>query len=508
VKRFIRTLGAAACAALCGAAQAQTVSAQLVASGFTRPVFVTAPRGDFNRLFVLEDHFRALSTDPWSGRIKIINLPSGTVNAQIYLSISGVANTGAGVYIEEQGLLGLAFHPDFLNNGYFYVHHTRGSDSAVLIERYRANPPYATSTTADPASVQTLMTIAHPQTNHNAGWIAFGPDGYLYISLGDGGNAQDSGSGHSAIGNAQDLTTVLGKILRLDVDGPDNIPGNADDQDPVTLLPYRIPPGNPFSAAGQRKEIYSYGLRNPWRDCFDRLTGDMWIADVGQDTREEINIAVGNPAGRNYGWKCQEGTFCTGYVNCPSCPNIVPGTSPPLTEYANAPNAAFPPFNFNGCAIVGGYIYRGCAMPWLQGSYFFSDNCTPQIFSIRTNGSSVTEVVNRTGQLGSFANISSFGEDAAGEMYICSIPSSSNGLVHRIVPGTAVPNCHQVCGSADFNCDGDIGTDADIEAFFACLGGTCPLPPCFNSADFNGDGDIGTDADIEAFFRVLGGGTC
>src|SRR6185295_10770346 len=147
VKRFLQTLGVAFCAALCGAAQAQTVSAQPVASGFTRPVFVTAPRGDFNRLFVVEDHFRAVSTDPWSGRIKIINLPSGTVNGTIYLSISGVASTVNGVYIEEQGLLGLAFHPNFLNNGYFYVHRTRGSDAAVLIERYRANAPYATSTT-------------------------------------------------------------------------------------------------------------------------------------------------------------------------------------------------------------------------------------------------------------------------------------------------------------------------------------------------------------------------
>src|SRR5437868_2612736 len=207
VKRFIRTLALAACAALTGAAQAQTVSAQLVASGFTRPVWVTAPRGDFNRLFVLEDHFRATTSDPWSGRIKVINLPSGTVNPTIYLSISGVANTGAGVYIDEQGLLGLAFHPNFLNNGYFYVHHTRGSDSAVLIERYRANPPYATSTTADPASVQTILTLSHPQTNHNGGWMEFGADGYLYFSVGDGGNGQDTGTGHSAIGNAQDLTS-------------------------------------------------------------------------------------------------------------------------------------------------------------------------------------------------------------------------------------------------------------------------------------------------------------
>jgi hypothetical protein len=152
-------------------------------------------------------------------------------------------------------------------------------------------------------------------------------------------------------------------------------------------------------------------------------------------------------------------------------------------------------------------------MPWLQGSYFFTDNCTPTIFSIRYNGTSISEIVNRTGELapsgtGALANISSFGEDAAGEMYIMDIPTASTGRVFRIVPGLATPDCRHICGSADFNCDGDTGTDADIEAFFNCLAGTCPAAPCYNSADFNGDGDVGTDADIEAFFRVLGGGAC
>jgi glucose/arabinose dehydrogenase len=512
--RSIWTLAAAAAAFVAGNSQAQTVATQLIASGLNRPVWLTAPRGDFTRLFVCEDRFRTVSTDPWSGRIRVINIPANTVNPTPYLSISGVASLVNGAYIEEQGVLGLAFHPDFLNNGYFYVHHTRGSDSAVLIERFRANPPYATSTTADPASVFTIMTLSHPQTNHNGGWMTFGADGFLYFSVGDGGNGQDTGTGHSPIGNAQDLTSPLGKILRIDVDGPDNIPGNADDDDPaVPGQHYRIPAGNPFSGAGQRKEIYEYGLRNPWRNCFDRLTGDLWIADVGQDTREELNVAIGAPAGLNFGWKCEEGFFCTGYPNCPTCPNIVPGTHQPIADYANSPNPAFGPFNITGCAVVGGYVYRGCAIPWLQGSYFFTDNCNPTVFSIRYNGSSITQMVNRSAELdppgtATLANISSFGEDATGEMYIVQIPSSTTGAVYKIVPTVATPDCHHICGSADFNCDGDVGTDSDIEAFFSCLAGDCPAVPCYNSADFNGDGDVGTDSDIEAFFRVLGGGAC
>jgi glucose/arabinose dehydrogenase len=518
IKRALTSLLIGACAILAnGNAHAQTVTTQLVVSGLSRPVWVTAPRGDFSRIFVLEDKWRATTSDPYTGRIRIINIPGNTLNATPYLSISGVASTVVStppVYITEQGLLGLAFHPDFLNNGYFYVHHTRGSDSAVLIERYRANPPYATSTTADPASLLTLMEIPHPQTNHNGGWMAFGPDGYLYIGLGDGGNANDTGTGHSAIGNAQDLGQVLGKILRLDVNGPDGVPGTADDADPVLGTPYRLPATNPFQGAGQRPEIFAYGLRNPWRDSFDRLTGDLWIGDVGQDHREEIDVALGNPAGRNYGWKCEEGFRCTALPNCPTCPAIVPGTTQPIADYSHPGDAVLPPFNITGCAIIGGIVYRGCAMPWLQGNYFFSDECTPAFFSFRYSGSAIVGLTDRTAQLqpsgSSIAQPVSFGEDANLEMYIVDQNggSQTSGRIFKMIPGSTTPDCRHICGTADFNCDGDTGTDADIESFFTCLAGTCPPAPCYNSADFNGDGDTGTDADIEAFFRVLGGGAC
>jgi glucose/arabinose dehydrogenase len=510
-------LAAGVAASCVGLARAQNIATQQITGGLATPVWVTAPRGDFTRLFVLEDKIRATTNDPYMGRIRIVNIPANTLNPTPFLTISGVASTVVAnppIYITEQGLLGLAFHPDYLNNGYFYVHHTRGSDSAVIIERYRANPPYATSTAADPSSVLTLMTIPHPQTNHNGGWMAFGPDGYLYFSLGDGGNGNDTGAGHSAIGNAQDLTSVLGKILRLDVNGPDGIPGTADDADPVTGTPYRTPAGNPFSGAGQRKEIFAYGLRNPWRNSFDRLTGDLWIGDVGQDHREEIDVAFGNPAGRNYGWKCEEGFSCTALPNCPTCPAIVPGTTQPIADYSHANDALLAPFNFRGCAIIGGYIYRGCAMPWLHGSYFFTDECTPTFFSFHYDGTAITGLTNRTSQLQpSGSTISqpvSFGEDAAGEMYIVDQNGGTPtaGRIFKIVPAAATPDCHHVCGTADFNCDGDIGTDADIDAFFMCLSGNCPAAPCYNSADFDGDGDVGTDGDIEAFFRVLGGGSC
>ncbi len=513
MNRLFATL-AAASTVIGTAAFAQTVATQLVGNGLTRPVFVTAPAGDTGRLFVAESRYRASSGDPWSGRIRIINLATNTTVATPFLTLTppgGVASTVTNVYIAEQGLLGLAFHPDYAQNGYFYVHHTRGSDAAVIIARLRANAPYATSGTADPASYTPIMTIPHPQTNHNGGWIAFGPDGNFYIALGDGGNGNDTGTGHSSIGNGQDLSTVLGKILRIDVDGPDGIPGNADDADPVTGAAYRIPATNPFTGASQRKEIWAYGLRNPWRNSFDRATGDLWIADVGQDLREEINVAIANPAGRNYGWKCQEGLRCTALPNCPTCPSLPSGTTPPIADYDHVNNIA--PFNFTGCAITGGYVYRGCAMPWLRGSYFFTDNCNPRIFTLRSNGGAPTDVTDRSVELNppgsaNFVAISSFGEDASGELYIVDQPGTNAGVVYKIIPTVPTTPCGSDCGTADFNGDGDVGTDADIEAFFACLSGNC-CATCFpGGADFNQDGDIGTDADIESFFRVLSGGPC
>ncbi len=232
---------------------------------------------------------------------------------------------------------------------------------------------------------------------------------------------------------------MLGKILRLDVNGPDGIPGTADDADPVTGTPYRTPAGNPFSGAGQRKEIFAYGLRNPWRNSFDRLTGDLWIGDVGQDHREEIDVAFGNPAGRNYGWKCEEGFSCTALPNCPTCPAIVPGTTQPIADYSHANDALLAPFNFRGCAIIGGYIYRGCAMPWLHGSYFFTDECTPTFFSFHNDVTAITGLTNRTSQMqpsgSTISQTLTYDEDAAGEKYIfyknCGTPTAGPHLQDR-----------------------------------------------------------------------------
>ncbi len=526
----LATAAALACPLLAalGAAHAQTLATQVVQTGINRPVWLGAAPGDTNRIFVAEQRYRASSGDPWSGRIRIINIPTNTLNATPFLTLTppghaagtdaGVASLVVGASIGEQGLLGVAFHPTYTTHGYFYVHHTRASDNAIIIARLRGNAPYATSTTADPASYTQVLVIPHPSyTNHNGGWIEFGPDGYLYASIGDGGNGNDTGGTRPTGGNAQSLTNLLGKIIRIDVDGPDDIPGNSDDADTTAGTAYRIPPGNPFSGAGQRREIWAYGLRNPWRNSFDRLTGDLWTADVGQDQREEINFAQGNPAGLNYGWKCAEGFRCTGLSNCPTCPTLPAGVTPPILDYANSPNPAIPPFNqpgasITGIAVTGGYVYRGCDIPWFRGHYLFTDYGNPVMLSFRYSpGSGITDIVNRSVELDppgtpAINNVVSFGEDASGELYIV---DATGGDILKVVPGSPTPDCNtHGCGTADFDGDGDTGTDADIEAFFACLSGNC-CPTCFpGGADFNGDGDTGTDADIEAFFRVLAGGDC
>jgi len=514
MNRLFANFAVFAAAGFATIANAQQLATQVITSGLTRPCWVGSPDGDNARLFVIEQRLnRASGTDPFTGRIRWINLANNTVSSTTppYLTISDVAHVD-GMNVGEQGVLGLAFHPNFMTNGYFYIHRTRGSDGAIVIERYRANAPYATSTTADPASLQTVLVVPHPSNrNHNGGWIEFGPDGNLYFSIGDGGAGNDPGPG---IGNAQTLTNLLGKISRIDVDGADNIPGNADDADGAT--PYRIPAGNPFSGAGQRREIWAYGLRNPWRNSFDRQTGDLWIADVGQDFREELNVSIGNPAGRNYGWKCVEGFRCTSLSSCPTCPTTPAGITAPILDYGNTGTAAVPPLTnvapgFTGIAITGGFAYRGCDIPWFQGHYIFTDYGNATLFTLTySSGGGIQNLTNRTTELDpagtpAINNVVSFGEDASGEVYIV---DATGGEVFKIVPATPIPDCNPVCGTSDFNGDGDFGTDADIEAFFACLAGNC-CPTCFpGGADFNGDGDTGTDADIESFFRVLGGGNC
>jgi glucose/arabinose dehydrogenase len=356
-----------------------------------------------------------------------------------------------------------------------------------MIARYRVSA--SDPNVADPASATTIFFYPGGVSGiHFGGWTAFGPDGKLFVAWGEAG----------ASANAPDITdNPLGKLLRFDVNGPDGAPGTSDDD----AFPadanrnYCVPADNPFVGVEGDDEIWAYGLRNPWRNSFDRLTGDLYIADVGAATWEEVNFAPPPPAapGRNYGWPCMEGFFCAGTssTNC-ACNN--PSLTPPVYAYGRT----------LGGAISGGYVYRGCAMPWLSGLYVFGDYVSRRVWTARFNGTALVDVVDRTADVWAGAagsSIYSFGQDARGELYI-----SSGSAIYKLVPVGAADQCN--CGSADYNGDGDYGTDQDIEVFFRCLAGDCPLHCDIWCTDFNGDGDYGTDQDIEAFFRVLAGGYC
>ncbi len=445
-------------------AQAQnTIHSTRVASGLVNPLYVTAPTGDFNRLFIVEQRSGSI------GRIRILDLTQNppVLLATPYLSISPVSIS------DEQGLLGLAFHPDFATNGYFYVDYTNSAGTTV-VARYQANAPYMTSTTADATSAQTVLTQAQPQANHNGGWVGFGPDNLLYIDFGDGGNGNDTGPGHTlATGNAQDLSTWLGKQLRIDVNG-DDFPADPNKN-------YAIPTSNPFYGSGTALgEIWQYGLRNPWRASFDRLTGDMWIADVGQNAIEEIDFVPAGLGGLNFGWRCTEGLSCTGLTGC-VCNG--PTLTPPVHTYAHSGG---------NCSITGGYRYRGSALCSFQGLYFFGDYCTAKVWTVSWNGSIVQNLTDRTAQLapgGGLAinSITSFGEDAAGELYIC----DRGGEVFKIIPGT-ITDCngngvHDSCDLAngtshDWNGNGVLD-ECEPTGVAGCFGdGSTPTPcPCGNT---------------------------
>lgn len=393
-------------------ARAVGYKAELVASGLDNPLYVTSPPGDTNCLFIVEQH---------TGRIKIMNLIDGTINQVPFLDIDGLAGGN------EQGLLGLAFDPDYFVNGFFYVNLTI-SGGTTEIRRYQVsqeNPDIA-----NPRSTTIIMTYNQPFSNHNGGWIGFGPDGYFYICVGDGGSGDDPGN------RAQDIANQrLGKILRVDVHG--------DDFPTDTLRNYAIPPTNPFVGITGDDEIWAYGLRNPWRASFDRLTGDLYIADVGQNQREEINFQPAwSTGGENYGWRVMEGLRCN--ISNDSLPCNDPAFVVPIHDYSHsgAPDGGF--------SITGGYVYRG-PITALQGIYFFADYVSAQIWSFRYDGSTVTEFTNRTQELtpdvGSINGISSFGEDAVGNLYIVDL----GGEVFKIVCDGSL--------SADFDSDCDVDKD-------------------------------------------------
>ena len=348
-------------------------------SGFSQPLYLTAARGDSGRIFVVEK----------GGRIKVIR--NGQVLQRTYLDISARVSKGG-----EQGLLGLAMAPNFRANGRFYVNYTDLKGDTVVV-RYRANQPFSD---APSFTSQVIMKIPQPYANHNGGCLQFGPDGYLYIGMGDGGSGGDPQN------RAQNPGTRLGKMLRIDVG---EAPG-------ATSVPatYRIPPTNPFvGRAGHWPEIFALGLRNPWRFSFDRSTGDLWIGDVGQNAREEIDFLPKGQSGANFGWNRFEGRA-----------TYPPGSPPPPNPSRFRPpviDIAHPAAE----SITGGYMYRGTASPVLKGTYVYGDFVTGKIWGLRRGAT----VANRL-FLDTTLGIASFGEDSAGELFLCDM---NGGAIYRVI---------------------------------------------------------------------------
>ena len=368
--------------------------AVLVADGLNSPLFVTAPPLDPRRVFIVERPG------------KVLVLENGVLLPQAFLDVSARV-WQADRFTSERGLLGLAFHPDFESNGRFFVYYTNLSGNNV-IARYDVT---ADPNDADEDSEKILLTLNHPTyANHNGGQLAFGPDGFLYVGTGDGGGAGDP------FANGQSETTLLGKLLRLDV--------NVDDP-PY----YRTPPTNPHTDATPPFDlIWARGLRNPWRFSFDRQTRELYIGDVGQDDWEEIDVQPADSAGgENYGWRVFEGDHCFNPAPLPACPDPATGFTFPVLEYDHS----------NGnCSITGGFVYRGCALPDLRGTYFFADYCSAFIRGFRYTNGTLADERDWTADLaplsgGPIDHISSFGEDARGELYVCDL---GDGKVFKLEP--------------------------------------------------------------------------
>jgi hypothetical protein len=357
------------------------------------PTFVTHAGDGSNRLFILEQ----------AGTIRVLR--PGESTTTVFLDIRAKVLAGG-----ERGLLGLAFHPLYARNGRLFVYYTRVGDGALLIAEYQVstNPDVA-----DPAE-RVLLTIPHPtNANHNGGMLAFGPGGYLFIGVGDGGSANDPPN------NAQNIEVLLGKILRIDVDRSDSGAGT----------PYSSPSSNPFVGKAGRDEIFALGLRNPWRFSFDRITSQQWVADVGQGAREEVDTPI--LAGGNFGWRVYEGNACTN--NDPSL--CRPGSyTAPLFDYSH---------DGGRCSITGGYVYRGSRGTLPVGTYVYGDYCSGEIFT--WDGQRQTTLLRTS------SSISSFGEDEQGELYVVSL----EGAVSRIVSPSCQPSISPA--SAAFHAEGGTG---------------------------------------------------
>jgi len=341
------------------------------------PLDIAAPDDGSGRLFVVGQ----------DGRIWVVGA-DGKVDPDPMVDLREFLVSGG-----EQGLLGLALHPGFPNDPRVYVDYTTGTQDVISTLSLDPSDPNK----LDRASLHQILAVDDPFANHNGGDLLFGPDGYLYAFFGDGG------SGGDPLGSGQDKSSLLGKVMRLDVDHP-----NGD-------VPYSAPAGNPFVGAEGRDEIWLTGVRNPWRNSFDRATGDLWIGDVGQGAWEEVDVARAGVGGLNLGWNRMEGNHC--YPPGADC--STEGLTPPVTEYGHD----------LGCTVVGGYVYRGTKYPALTGVYLFADYCTGRIFAIDPS----TDAFRKPVEVGNGGdNISSFGEDTAGELYVTHL----NGDISRVVAST------------------------------------------------------------------------
>jgi len=397
--QFGHLAGSAGLATVEAAPDNSLILQPFITSGLSNPVFLTNAGDGSNRLFIVEQ----------GGKIKIFS------NGQL-LSTPFLDLTASVVCCGEQGLLGLAFHPQFKTNGRFWVFYTAkppspnptGTVGDNTLEEYQVSP--ANANQANPTPVRTLFHIPDPFPNHNAGMLGFGPDGYLYVTTGD------SGSGGDPNGNGQNVNVLFGKMLRLDVD---NIPAGAT---------YGIPPTNPFvGQTDKRPEIWAYGFRNPWRWSFDRQTGDQLVGDVGQGIWEEIDVLPKGVGGGNYGWNTREGAHCFQ----PSTGCQTTSLIDPVLEYNHSQG---------DCAVIGGYVYRGSAFPSLQGTYLYADECTGRVWRARNQGGTWTS----TEALDTNLNPSAFGEDEAGEVYLVNLGGSVLRVANVATCSTRPPVSVQV----------------------------------------------------------------
>lgn len=386
---MFKTFAASSVLALCTAAQS-TITTIPIATGLSKPIAMTAPPGDQARLFVVEQ----------TGKIRVIS--HGSLHATPFLDVTSVMSASIG----ELGLFSLAFHPAYASNGRFFVFYTRVGDLSGVLAEYAVS---ANPNVAQPNGSVVLVTPPSTSGDHQGGCLQFGLDGMLYIATGDGGS--------NVVGDpecdAQNGLSLLGKLLRIDVDG---------------AAPYAVPADNPFVGNSNfLPEIWAYGLRHPWRYSFDRATGDLYLGDVGQQLREEVNYAPFGASGMNFGWNVMEAETCTGYAACAGAPACQTGSlTLPVWHYTHA---------LSHCAMIGGHVYRGCRIPSLNGAYFFADYCSRKIYSLEVVGGVATNVTDRTAELapaggGTINQICAFGEDANGELYIC----DRTGKLWQIVP--------------------------------------------------------------------------